>query len=156
MTGTEAPLWPLGSGGGRVTLPLITLALSSSFLQELTVYTSWHRIKVRHSGPAPFSGFSCFWSRTSTLLPRQWSNRASAGSGARRWVFSASTYIMQLLRWKLQLSAGCDTLQERTRDACALRWFLWGRKQKCVCLVCIFVRMCVWRRWRGTDWKKYT
>ncbi len=36
--------------------------------------------------------------------------------------------------WKLQLNTGCDTLWERTWDVCTLRWFLWGRKQKYVCL----------------------
>lgn len=36
--------------------------------------------------------------------------------------------------WKWQLNTGCDTLWERTWDVYTPWWFLWGRKQKYVCL----------------------
>lgn len=86
-SGSVAPLWPPGPDGDQATFPLIALALSSSFLQELPPDTSWHQIKVGHTGPSPFSqSLGTLVFRTPTLLPQQWSNQASADSGAQRRV----------------------------------------------------------------------
>lgn len=91
LKGNEAPLWPHESDAGQGTFPLITLALSSTFLQDQTLFLYF--LTSDQSGIHCAIFFltklvhACFWSHSTTRhVPQQWSNRANADFGVQQWI----------------------------------------------------------------------
>lgn len=143
----QAPLWPPMLV--RSPLPLIILALSSGFLQELPLNTSWHRIKVGHFKPPPFSQSLVMLvfgvaPPPSTLQP--------PGSDLIRLMqtlgckgrFQCQRAHNTVPCWNLQLNTGCDTLRKGHGISAPCSDFF-DEEDKSEG-VWVYVCLCVWRR----------
>lgn len=128
LTGTEAPMWPLEPDAGQGTFPLITLALSSSFLWGQPLNISWHQIKVGDTEPYPFSQSLGTFVFGATTPPASSSDSDLIGLMSTLGCnggFQRQYVHCTVPCWNLRLSTGCDTHWE---DMGFLQWFPSDRK----------------------------